>query len=349
MHAVLAKQAQSTQPDIDSHAMARVIVFYVLTCLFYYGNGVVTPPKLKLNDGRDIPGIALGTWLGNNTKPSSNEVELAVTWAVEAGYRHIDTAYAYKIEDQVGRGLKKKMADGVAREDLFITTKLWNDHHAREEVVPALRESLGKLMLDYVDLYLIHWPCGQFDNQTYDYTDYLETWRGMIDAKNLGLAKSIGLSNFNQEMMDRIAANGLEKPAVLQVELNLNLQQPELLAYCREHNIVVMGYTPFGSIFYSKAKEDAPPPRVDDPELVAIAKKYGKTVPQVVLRYLVELGIIPIPKSLTKSRIEQNIDIFDFKLTEEEKSLLKTFDKKYRTIPQHKWLDHPYYPFEKKQ
>ncbi|CAG4949225.1 unnamed protein product [Parnassius apollo] len=320
-----------------------VLVTFVAVSLTH---GNILAPKLKLNDGREIPALALGTWLGNNTKPSANEVELAVGWAIDAGYRHIDTAYAYKIEDQVGRGVASKL-NGVPRSELFITTKLSNSHHARDAVIPALQESLQELGLDYVDLYLIHWPLGQFANLTYDFTDYLETWRGMMDAKQQGLAKSIGLSNFNEQMIDRIIDNGLEVPAVLQVEINLNLQQPELLHYCKDKNIVVMGYTPFGSLFYGKAKSDAPPPRVDDPSLIEIAKKYNKTVPQITLRYLIELGVIPIPKSLTKKRIEQNIDVFDFKLTEEERTLLKSFDKGYRTIPQLKWLDHPFYPFKK--
>ncbi|XP_045457675.1 aldo-keto reductase AKR2E4-like [Melitaea cinxia] len=307
-------------------------------------NGLVQVPKLKLNDGHEMPAIALGTWLGfSSNGPKSNEVEQAVRWALDAGYTHIDTAWIYKIEDQVGRGLK-----GVPRENVFVTSKLWNTFHAKEAVVPALRESLRSLQLDYVDLYLIHWPLGEFANSSYDSTDYLETWQGMIEAKKLGLTKSIGLSNFNQKMIERIIENGLEKPAALQVELNLNLQQPELVAFCKSQDIAVMAYTPFGSLFYSKAAPDAPPPRVDDPALVKISEKYNKTVPQIVLRYLVELGVVPLPKSLTKSRIEENINIFDFQLTEDEKKLLKTFDKGYRVIPQYKWQDHPYYPFEKK-
>nr|XP_034838629.1 aldo-keto reductase AKR2E4-like [Maniola hyperantus] len=330
--------------------MASKLIFMLFVCFIYNTNAAVQVPKLTLHDGNAIPAIALGTWLGNNTVPllggaSWNGVELAVKWALEAGYRHIDTAWIYQTEGQVGDGIR---ASGVPREDIFVTTKLWNDKHARESVVPALRDSLKHLQLDYVDLYLIHWPCGQFANQSYDITDYLDTWRGMMEAKQLGLAKSIGLSNFNQQQIQRILDSGLEKPAALQVELNLNLQQPELLAYCKSQGIVVMGYTPFGSLFPFKAAADAPPPRVTDPQLVAIAAKYNKTVPQITLRYLVELGVIPLPKSLTKNRIEQNVDIFDFQLSAEDKELLRSFDKGYRTIPQYKWLDHPYYPFEKK-
>ncbi|CAH0698122.1 unnamed protein product [Spodoptera exigua] len=321
----------------------------VLTVIFVAVSTVTANvPTLKLHDGHDIPALALGTWLGNNTKPGANEVEHAVSWAIDAGYRHIDTAFAYRIEDQVGRAVAAKIAQGVKREDLFITTKLWNSEHARSAVVPALRQSLASLGLKYVDLYLVHWPVGQFLNGTYDYTDYADTWRGMIEAKSLGLARSIGVSNFNQQQIDRLLELGLEKPTVLQVEINLNLQQPELLAYCARQNIRVMGYTPFGSLFYNKAQKTAPPPRVDDPALVEIANKYQKTVPQIALRYLVELGVIPIPKSLTKSRIEQNVQVFDFSLTQAERDVLKSFDRNYRTIPQYKWLDHPYYPFEKK-
>ncbi|XP_073964844.1 aldo-keto reductase AKR2E4-like [Choristoneura fumiferana] len=305
-------------------------------------------PLLRLRDGRRMPALALGTWLGHaytsQLQPASDEVERAVSWALQAGYRHVDTAARYQVEGQLGRALA---AAALPREQLFVTTKLWNDAHAQDAVAPALRASLTRLGLDYVDLYLMHWPVGQFANLTYDYTDYLETWRGMAAAQRQGLARSIGVSNFNQDMMERIREHGLPTPAVLQVEINLNLQQPSLLSYCRAHNITVMGYTPFGSLFPNKAAPHAPPPRVDDPALVAMATKYNKTVPQVVLRYLVELGVAPIPKSVTKTRIEQNIDVFDFSLSESDKGLLRGYDRGYRTIPQLKWLDHPYYPFEK--
>ncbi|KAI8441710.1 hypothetical protein MSG28_015242 [Choristoneura fumiferana] len=382
-------------------------------------------PLLKLNDGRSVPSFGLGTWLGfssqgGRVEPTGHEVEDAVIWAIDAGYRHIDTAHIYDTETQVGRAIKKKISDGtVKREDLFVTTKLWNDKHAPEAVLPALRASLLKLDLEYVDLYLIHWPVAIFPNGSLDNSiDYVDTWRAMQEARAQGLTRSIGVSNFNEGMLRRLAASSPVVPAMLQVEvctsrtlrsphsrgchawtasgplgdsplfaaivttrkfvehvrstrcqrgvhpwttcrrvdaesrggagrLNLNLQQPSLLAYCRQQNIKVTAYTPFGSLFPSKAAPHAPPPRVDDPALVAMATKYNKTVPQVALRYLLDLGVIPIPKSVTQSRVQQNIQLFDFSLTPEEKQTLQKFDRGYRTIDVLHWKDSPYYPFEK--
>ncbi|KAL4712221.1 hypothetical protein ACJJTC_011082 [Scirpophaga incertulas] len=331
--------------------MFIVTLCIVLSVVNYNKADVIKTPTIKLNDGREMPRLALGTWLGNSTKgriePLSDEVERAVVAAIDVGYRHVDTAYAYKVENQVGRAIARKVAEGIPREELFITTKLWNDRHAKDAVVPALRESLQALKLEYVDLYLIHWPVGQFSNQTFDYTHYLETWRGMMDAKRLGLARSIGLSNFNEQQIDRILLNHLDTPAVLQVEVNLNLQQPALLAYCRAKNIAVMGYTPFGSLFPGKARPDAPPPRFNDAELVAMANRYNKTVTQVVLQYLLNLGVVPIPKALSAAHILTNFEVFDFHLSAEDSERMKNYDRHYRTIPQLKWIEHPFYPFEK--
>ncbi|KAM3956215.1 uncharacterized protein ACR2FA_009809 [Aphomia sociella] len=334
--------------------MADVKVYYLCALAFINIAWCFnSAPLIKLNDGRKIPSFGLGTWLGpskgkQGLEPVKDDsVKNAVEWAIDAGYRHIDTARIYDTEEQIGQAIKKAVADGkVSRDELFITTKLWNDAHARDAVVPALRESLRKLGLDYVDLYLIHWPIGQFSNYTFDTTDYLDTWQGMIEAQKLGLAKSIGVSNFNQEQLERLISSSGVKPANLQIEVNLNLQQPALRAYCKQQNISVTAYTPFGSLFPSKAEADAPPPRVDDPALVKIAKKYNKTVPQIALRYLVELGVIPIPKTTTKSRVEQNIAIFDFELTQPERDLMKSYDRGYRSIKVNFWENHPYYPFE---
>ncbi|CAH4031959.1 unnamed protein product [Pieris brassicae] len=308
-------------------------------------------PEVKLNDGHLMPTFGLGTWLGVTPEGQLAEVqddsiEKAVEDAIDVGYRHIDTAALYNTEPQVGRGIHKKIADGaLTREEIFVTTKLWNDQHAREKVVPALKNSLQQLNMSYVDLYLIHFPIGTVSNFTPDLTDYLETWYGMIDAQTQGLTRSIGVSNFNQDMIQRLVRETGVVPAVLQVEIHLNLQQPALLEFCRQRGIAVMGYTPFGPLFPSKASPGAPPPRIDDPALVEMARKYKKTVPQVVLRYLYELGVVPIPKSVKRSRIQQNIEIFDFAIEEADKRLLRSFDANYRLTSMPFWKDHPYYPF----
>ncbi|XP_063371073.1 aldo-keto reductase AKR2E4-like [Cydia amplana] len=330
--------------------LLTVVMLFAPMALALHSGGLA--PWRPLNDNNSVPSFGLGTWLGFSDKgraePKGHEVEDAVVWAIDAGYRHIDTAHIYNTETQVGRAIKKKIGDGtVKREDLFVTTKLWNDAHAREAVEPALRRSLQKLGLDYIDLYLIHWPVGTHANNTFDDVDYLDTWQAMTAVRDKGLTRSVGVSNFNQKQLERLAQASNVKPAMLQVELNLNLQQPALLAYCRAQGIQVTGYTPFGSLFPSKATPDAPPPRVDDPSLVAIAGKYNKTVPQIALRYLWELGVTPIPKSVTRSRVEQNIQIFDFELSAEERQKMASFDRGYRTIDVKWWRDSPHYPFEK--
>ncbi|XP_063391290.1 uncharacterized protein LOC134676839 [Cydia fagiglandana] len=303
-------------------------------------------PRLPLNDGNSMPAMGLGTFLGfdeNGQKEAkSMEVENAVSWALDAGYRMIDTASAYNNEVQVGRGVKNST---VPREHVFLVTKLGGNE--KRDVVGALRKSLERLNMSYVDLYLIHNPVSFTpDHKQYDVIDYLDTWRQMEQTKKLGLAKSIGVSNFNISQMDRLLANCEIKPSVLQVEVNLNLAQNDILQYCQRHNIAVMAYTPFGNLF--SADKAPPPPRASDPTLKAMATKYKKSVAQIVLRYLVQTGVAPIPKSVNKPRIEQNIDIFDFTLTPEEIQILSGFNKNYRTVWPSFWQDHPYYPFEQK-
>ncbi|XP_068623938.1 aldo-keto reductase AKR2E4-like isoform X2 [Battus philenor] len=271
----------------------------------------------------------------------------AVYWAIEAGYRHIDTAELYGNEVEVGQGIADAIKNGlVMREELFVTTKLWNNHHNRDIVIPALQDSLKRLGLDYVDLYLIHTPIAQKSDGQYEDIDYLETWRGMEAAQKLGLTKSIGVSNFNSEQLGRILSNCEIKPVVNEIEVNPTLTQVPLVSYCRSVGVEVMSYSPFG-FMVSRNKLDTPPPKFDDPDLVKIAQKYGKSTSQIVLRYLIDRGTIPIPKSTNKERIKKNIDIFDFQLNEDEVATINKFNKNQRVIEFDDWKNHPNYPFHK--
>ncbi|XP_048001967.1 aldo-keto reductase AKR2E4-like [Leguminivora glycinivorella] len=361
-----------------------IVVFIFSFTVFTHGVPGKAP-LVPLNDGHSMPTIALGTFLLNSSKggkePEGDETEKAVLWAFGAGYRHIDTSWVDQVEYQVGDAVnrvvhaynllhevtttqkvcdvacyinkyKKRLEKAsnskvppVSREEIFITTKLWNDAHAPKAVVPALRRSLEELRLSYVDLYLMHWPLGQFANGTYDKTHYIATWRAMMAAQKLNLTRSIGVCNFHKGMLENIRKRNLTMPAVLQIEWNINLQQASLLAYCREHNISVMGYTPFGALM-DKKRADAPT-RIGDAQLAKMAAKYGKNVPQILLRYAVEMGVTPIPKSITTTRISQNIDIFDFNLNETDKITLQGFDRRFRTAPQAQWRDHTFYPFDR--
>ncbi|XP_045453998.1 aldo-keto reductase AKR2E4-like isoform X2 [Melitaea cinxia] len=304
----------------------RVISFILTTCVSL---AVASKsPCIELNDGNKMPIVALGTGRGTASENANvDEVRHAVYWAIEAGYRHIDTAAIYFDETQVGQGIADAIANNlVTREELFITTKLWNDKHHREQVVPALKESLQKLGLDYVDLYLIHFPIAVKADGSPDDVDYLETWQGMEEARELGLTRSIGVSNFNASQVDRVIAHSKVCPVVNQIEVNPTNTQEELVAHCQERGVAVMAYSPFGFLV-SRNKPNAPPPRADDPVLVEMAKKYKKTTSQIVLRYLIDRGLVPVPKSANKNRIVQNIDLFDFSLTPEEVQQINKFNK----------------------
>ncbi|XP_061722827.1 aldo-keto reductase AKR2E4-like isoform X1 [Cydia pomonella] len=319
----------------------------ILLCLGIQTIMAGKAPVIELNDGNKIPVVALGTGRGTAADTPIDEVRQAVLWAIEEGYRHIDTAAIYQDEPQVGQGIADAIAKGlVKREDLFVTTKLWNDRHAQDQVMPALRESLERLGLDYVDLYLIHFPVALNADGSPSNVDYVETWRGMEEAKKLGLAKSIGVSNFNSSQLDRLFENSHVKPAVNQVEVNPTLTQEPLVSHCQKLGVAVMAYSPFGFLVSRKTK-DTPPPRSDDPTLVAIANKYGKSTSQVVLRYLLDRGLIIIPKSTNQKRLAQNLDLFDFKLTAEEVATVGQFNKNVRVIEPKTWKDFPNYPFER--
>lgn len=251
----------------------------------------------ELSNGMKIPKVGFGTW----QTPDGDVAETSVLQALEAGYRHIDTAAAYGNEESVGRAIKKS---GINREELFITTKLWNNNHSYEKAKAAIDESLTKLGLDYLDLYLIHWP-NPVDIRENHIEANAESWRAMEEAVEAGKIKAIGVSNFRPHHLDALLETAKIKPVVNQIFLNPSDMQPEVVEYCRNKDILLEGYSPLGTgkIF-------------EVPELQEIAKNYNKTVAQVVLRWSLQHGFLPLPKSVTESRIKENIALFDFEITD---------------------------------
>lgn len=307
---------------------------------------------VHLASGQKMPIIGLGTW-----KSPSGKVKQAVIDAIDAGYRLIDCALAYMNEDEVGAGLQEKITDGtITREDVFIVDKCWNTYHKRERVIECCKLSLKNLGLEYLDLYLIHWPFGYKEGDVFfpkdeenkfiiSDIDYLETWEGMEDCVKLGLVRSIGFCNFNIEQIQRVMKNCSIKPVMLQVECHPYLNQKELIDFCHQHNIQVIAYSPLGSKDRPWAKPDDPS-LLENPKLQEIAKKNGKTTAQVLLRFQIQRGVIVIPKSVTKERIVENIQLFDFKLSKEDMEEIENLNRGYRFCHLNWVKHHPHYPFK---
>ncbi|XP_052739045.1 aldo-keto reductase AKR2E4-like [Bicyclus anynana] len=274
-----------------------------------------------LNDGNVIPALAFGTWANTS---DLHKVIPSVIYAIEVGYRNLDTAHLYGNEHLIGEALSIVFERGlVRREDIFITTKLDVSVPSREMVIPSLQKNLWRLKLDYVDLFLIHTPYNTFNYPNYD---ILDIWRGMEDAKKLGLTKSIGISNFNSTHVNRILKYGKIRPAVNEIEVNPTRTQLDLVAYTQSQGITVMSYAPFGYLVPRMSNEFVPP-TFGDPTLVKIARKYGKDTSQVVLRYLMDRDTIPIPRSHNPLHISTNADLFDFSITQEEVYAINEFNK----------------------
>ncbi|EAT44546.1 AAEL004118-PA [Aedes aegypti] len=311
-------------------------------------------PKVKLNNGYEMPVLGLGTWLSRE-----GEAINAVKAAIDAGYRHIDTAYLYRNEKEVGQAIREKIAEGVIkREDIFVTTKLWNGYHDPAHVEETFNRSLSNLDIGYIDLYLMHTPMGyQFVSwepenpdipsvPAFTEVDYLDTWRAMEKLLETGKVKSIGVSNFNSEQIARLVKECKVKPVTNQVECNPALNQRKLTEFCNNLGITLTAYSPLGRPnYYEKDPKNTPKPALDDPRVLNIGKKYNKTPGQVILRYLVDIGTIPVPKSSNLERLRQNIDIFDFKLTDDEIRIMDGFNTGKRTVPFGLSTAHKYYPF----
>ncbi len=261
----------------------------------------MTQPEILLNDGRRMPQLGLGVW-----QTPADETARLVGHALFAGYRAVDTAAIYRNERGVGQGVRESE---VADDDVFVTTKLWNDDQGFDAARRAFDKSLGKLGMESVDLYLIHWPAPKKDL-------YVETWRALIALRDEGRAKSIGVSNFGPEHLKRIVDETGVIPAVNQVELHPSFQQNALRAVHAEYEIATESWSPLGQ---AKA--------LDDPTLGAIADKHDKTTAQVVIRWHVQEGLIVIPKSANPRRIEENADVFDFQLDAEDMERIRGLDR----------------------
>ncbi|XP_046818737.1 aldo-keto reductase family 1 member A1-like isoform X2 [Vespa crabro] len=299
--------------------------------------------SVKLSSGHDMPTVGLGTW---QAKPE--EIEAAVATALECGYRHIDTAFNYNNEEAIGKSLKNWFDKGGKREELFVTSKLPPHGNRPSDVEKFLKLSLERLGLDYLDMYLIHMPFAfvldknayapaALDDGTYILdldTDPVSVWKEMEKQVAKGRVKSIGLSNFNEAQILEVYKNAQIKPANLQVELHAYHQQKPIREFCQKHNIIVTAYSSLASpgakvvlqrrYNYNLEKF---PNLLGHPVVLEIANKYKKTTAQVLLRHLVQQGIIVIPKSSSQDRIKSNINIFDFVLIEEDMNTLNALDK----------------------
>lgn len=260
---------------------------------------------ITLNDGHRMPQIGLGVWQSDN----GSEVVNAVHWALDAGYRHVDTARVYKNEEGVGRALRSA---ATPRDQVFLTTKIWNEDIRQGRTTAALDESLQRLDTEYVDLLLLHWPV----------SGYEAAWEALERAKEVGKVKSIGLSNFMPEHMADILRAGTIVPAVNQIEYHPYLHQTDVVEACKNYNIAITAWSPLMQGHFR-----------DEPLFAAIGERYGKTAAQVVLRWDVQRGVVTIPKSVHQGRIQENFSVFDFELSDAEMNQINTLHKAHRFGP----------------
>ncbi|XP_037573620.1 aldo-keto reductase family 1 member B1 isoform X4 [Dermacentor silvarum] len=308
-------------------------------------------PIVTLADGNKIPALGLGTW-----KSAPSQVYEAVKEAIRIGYRHIDCALVYLNEPEVGRAISHAIKEGlISREELFITSKCWNSFHSKQKVVECCNRSMRALGVDYIDLYLVHWPQAykedgdlfpkdeNGDIQLAD-IDYLETWEGMEECKRKGLVRSIGVSNFNSEQITRLVKSCQIKPVMNQIECHPYLPQKKLIALCADFQIKTTAYSPLGSPDRPWAPKGEKT-LMEDETVKAIAKKHGVTAAQVLIRYPIERGLISIPKSTNKERIAENFKVLSFSLDPADVEALNGLDRNFRACVLDADVSSKYYPF----
>ena len=299
---------------------------------------------LSFNSDDAMPILGLGTW-----KSAPGEVYDAVKVALEAGYRHIDCAPIYGNEPEVGRGLTESFEAGVAsREDVWITSKLWNDAHAPEDVRPALRQTLSDLQIDTIDLFLIHWPVAlkkgtqlpqsPSDFVSLDEVPITETWAAMEELVDDGLTRHIGVSNFNIPKLQTLLDTADHPPEMNQIELHPYLQQTDMVEFARENDVHLTAYSPLGSKDRPAGmKSDDEPILLDDPTIAEIADAHDATPAQVLIRWAIHRGTAVIPKSVNEGRIKENLAAADVHLTDADMEQIATLDRQRRYVDGEFW------------
>jgi len=318
-------------------------------------------PKLQFNNGEQCPQFGLGTWLSDKGK-----VRDAVEHAISVGYRHIDAAWVYGNEGEVGEAIEASINKGVVkREELFIATKLWNTFHKPEDVVKGCDKSLANLRVKQIDLYLMHFPIPFKGDENFkamvDETDprekkrhatepidYVDTWKAMEELVKSGKVKSIGVSNFNEYQLNRLMKECTIKPVNNQVEVHPYLTNEPLVDFCQSNGITVTAYSPLGnpSKPVTRAWSGDEITILEEPIIANLAKKYGVEPAQILIRFGLDRGINVIPKSVTPARIESNSKVFGFKLTADEVATIKSMNKNFRIVELPQNLDILYYPFK---
>jgi len=301
-------------------------------------------PKRKLYTGAEIPAIGLGTY--GSDRFSAEEIADAVLGAANLGYRHFDCAAVYGNEKEIGASFKKIIEDGLPREEFWVTSKLWNDSHAEEDVIPTCKQTLADLQLDYLDLYLVHWPfpnhhapgvdVGSRDPHAvpYIHENYMKTWRQMEKLVEMGLVKHIGTSNMTIPKLDLLLRDAIIKPAANQMELHPHFQQEELFQYCLNNGILPIGFSPIGSP--TRPERDTTPEDtvdIEDPVIVKIAKRLNVHPAVVCVKWAVQRGQVPIPFSIRPAEYHSNLlGAVENPITEEEMEELSRIEKNSRLI-----------------